>query len=199
VALPIASYALARIAHGGVTARYAIPMLIGLAAGSAYIASWLGRRAAALLLLLILAVFAMREARMLVQTAQLQPPKSGLTTQVLETAVARGVPLVIGGPLEYLSLAYYGHGHSPFLILVDPPSAKRYIGTSSLDLNLIYLRDFLPVDVQAYAEFSGRHPSFLLYAELRDPWDWWPDRLRDDGRTLQPLLVEPNHVLYLVE
>ena len=106
---------------------------------------------------------------------------------------------MIAGAQEYLTLAYYDHGRSPFLALVDPQSAARYIGTDNMDVNLIDLRAILPVNVRDYVEFSGQHPNFLLYAQLGDPWSWLPSRLRDDGRTLQPLLLEPNHVLYLVK
>jgi hypothetical protein len=196
--LPVASYLLAKVEHGGDAPRYAIPMLLGIAGGAAQLAYWVGRRASILMLVLILAIFSLREGRGLAQNIGRPTSVAALPPEVVEASTSRGLPLVIGSAIEYLPLAYYNQGKATFLFLADRQAAIQYIGTDSVDLNLSLLRDFLPVDVQSYPKFRQIHSSFLLYASTADRWSWWPGRLAKDGRSLQPILVHLDHTLFLV-
>lgn len=80
---------------------------------------------------------------------------------------------------------------------VDWESAVKFIGTDSNDLTMSAIR-FLPLDVRPYREFVASQPRFL-YSRAGDPWNWLPDRIRDDGYTSIPLPVHQDQALFMVE
>jgi hypothetical protein len=196
--LPIVGYVAAKIMHGGFTSRYTIASIVGMSAGVAYLADWTGKKGAILLLSFMLAILGSREARYWMVEARVPASKPALQDDVLQTAAAANLPLVISDG-EYIPLAYYDHGRNRFLTLVDNESAIRFIQTDSLDVTVWAVSRLLHFDAQPYQPFADRYPRFLLVTQPGDTWTWLPDRLRSDGAVLKPLVVHEKQVLFLVE
>jgi len=75
----------------------------------------------------------------------------------------------------------------------------KYSGTDSIDKNLVILRPYMPIQVDALLEFVAAHPAFLLYVE--DPgagFDWLPGYFSEVASSVQVVVVEANRKVYLV-
>jgi 4-amino-4-deoxy-L-arabinose transferase-like glycosyltransferase len=201
--LPSMGVVIAKIANGGFTPRYTMPAILGIALSAAYLFHWLGYRAAVLLLGLLFSVFACREAFFWVnqprEGATMTSPSTGIE-KLLQTAAPGDLPVVVSSGHEYLQIAYYSSPQFSrrFVFLVDVPQAIRYLRTDSMDLSLLALRPYLPLQVYEYSQFASAHPMFLLYSN-RDGNDWWPTRLTRDEHFLSVVALEQNHTLYLVK
>jgi hypothetical protein len=71
--------------------------------------------------------------------------------------------------------------------VTDPRAAVTFAGTDSIDLALLVLRRYFPLQVEDYGGFASRHREFLLVSGDGEWSDWWPARLSHDGHTLRLL------------
>jgi 4-amino-4-deoxy-L-arabinose transferase-like glycosyltransferase len=201
--LPSMGVVIAKIANGGFTPRYTMPAILGIALSAAYLFHWLGYRAAVLLLGLLFSVFACREALFWVnqprEGATMTSPSTGIE-KLLQTAAPGDLPVVISSGHEYLQIAYYGSPRfsQRLFALVDRAEAIQYVRSDTLELSLLAVRQYLPLNIYEYSEFASVHPVFLLYSN-RDSLDWWPTRLSHDGHFLRVMAFERGHILYLVK
>jgi hypothetical protein len=86
------------------------------------------------------------------------------------------------------------------MAVVDPASSLRYVGTDSVDNNLMMLRTYLPVRVQDFDTFAQDYGAFFLLSPGDGGlFDWWPRRLADEGYALRVEGMRGRQVLYLVE
>jgi hypothetical protein len=110
------------------------------------------------------------------------------------------LPVVVSDGLVYLQLLHYASPQwtQRFVAVVDGPKSITYTGTDSVDKNLVALRPYLPLDVQNFDDFTAKHAEFLLFSSQGSAWDWWPNRLLDDGYSLRLLTLRDNLRIYLV-
>jgi len=200
ILLPLCIYSAARLVNGGLTARYALPSLFGIAAGFGYLAWWFGKREATVLVVVLLSIMGVRELRYWTSGDRRAPAgPTALPNEVLEQADSTGLPLVVANMLDYLPLEYYGPAATPLYAVVDPGYGRSYVGTDSADRILLALQRIAPLHVREYSAFTKEHPRFLLASRTGDQWNWLSSRLVDDGHALTALVVRGRYNLYRVE
>ncbi len=110
--------------------------------------------------------------------------------------------MVISSGIDFLQIEHYASPEwaKRFVCLVEPPKARIYAKTDNVDKDLLVLRSYVPLPIYEFQEFAANHPEFLLYSRGRGRWDWWPDRLLDDGYVLTLQSVDTNNKasVYLV-
>jgi hypothetical protein len=205
ILLPLLAIAITMLARGGLTERYMLPAVMGIAAGSAFLLARLGRRAVMLALIFLACAFIWRDAR--AAAAMLKhppgpaiPPGLPVVRDVLANSPYGDLPIVISSGLSYLAIAHYsGPSYADRVFnLVDEQKAIEYVQTDSVDAALILLRRYLPLQVMRLQEFAAAHPKFYLYSD-GETFDWWPIRLSDDGYSLQTVKVTNGKIVYLVD
>lgn len=190
--IPMVATAAALISHGGMTTRYMLPAVLGGAAMIGFLADRLSGRARMLLLLLLLVNFGMSfvsKVKAASKNSLLEQRTSSAQElqHILAAAHEPELPVVIASGLDYLPMAYYTPpdiGRRLYLI-TDPPAALRYSGSDSIDLALLILRRYAPLQVEDYSSFSSRHRQFLLVVHGGDGFDWWPWHLLHEGHSLE--------------
>jgi hypothetical protein len=86
-------------------------------------------------------------------------------------------------------------GRSRLVWLADPEGAIRYIGTDTVERNLIALAPLVPIRVTSYDEFRGAHQNFcLLSTGIR--YDWWTKRFLEEGARLRLLGIYSGNLLF---
>ena len=130
-------------------------------------------------------------------------PQSDTKTveQFIERAGHSELPVVVSDGLSYLSLNYYASPEwsKRFVFVGDADLAAKYLGTDSVDKNVMDLRPYLPIHASEFSEFMSTHSEFFLYAE--DPgygFGWLPYHLSRGPWSLRVYLKAPNRTLYLV-
>jgi hypothetical protein len=97
--------------------------------------------------------------------------------------------VVCSAPLRFLPLSYYGSPDARYL--ADPAHARRWIGTDTVERELLALRSWAPVRVEEYSATASARAPFLLY------WrpglnSWLMRQLREDGAELRLLDEQVN-------
>ncbi len=194
------------ILHGGYTARYGWPAILGLVLGLVYLGwalwSWANftRFVVALLIALCL--------QFGVDMASAVDPSNSSLAEVRErwmrlAHVADGhpdIPVVVGDALDYLpSTQYAPLGLRGRLVeVVDPDLEVRVCGSDSTDRGGAILAGFAPLRVENRAPFLAAHREFMLYSS-RGPFDWITRYLIEKGSHLSLLWQDRSGSLYLCE
>jgi hypothetical protein len=88
--------------------------------------------------------------------------------------------------------------------VVDARAALAFSGTDSVDLALVVLQQYFPLQVVDYDSFAAGHREFLLISGGRGEkgdggrFDWWPSRLARDGHTVRLLSQGGTTAIYRV-
>jgi hypothetical protein len=205
IALPLIGLAITMTVGGGLTERYILATVIGVAAGAALLLARQGRSVVLLALLFLVCAFAWREARASVAMIKHPPGPAvpagqAMVREVLENAPDRTLPMVISSGLTYLAIAHYSAPNYADRVfnLVDEKKAVEYVHTASLEQSLVLLRRYQPLHIVPFEEFAAAHPKFYLYSD-GETFDWWPMRLSDDGYSFQTVKMNGPRVVYLVD
>lgn len=195
MSLPLVGFAVAALAHSGMTAKYLVPSLLGfpLALGFAIprLPRWgflLPTVSAALLLYVLVP-----------QERQFWSNYNGQfvsPARFVEDFVTAGghpdLPVVISDGHDFLQLQHYSSQswQQRFVILLDPEQEVAYTGNDSGDRHLAILRQYTTMPIFDFRPFLTEHPSFLLYSSGGGLGrDWWPGRLKKDGFKMQNVSV----------
>ena len=204
--MPAIGFLGADVAHGGIVPRYCLSAVFGVALGvRCLLRPWRGRTvlgAAAF----ILFVVAVQEIGFWSSPDRHTPPGNAATSlQSLVSSAHRDdlpndLPVIVADPIAYLEIQHYAAPELKrrLVDLVDPAKAVEYVQTDSAERGLLALRNFVPLNVQDYSDFTASHPAFLLYAN-HDDYEWTPSRLADDGAAPRLLVNDGSDSLYLVE
>lgn len=204
VALPLIELVAARAMHGGMTARYALPAVLGVPLILANLAARWRPLAVAAIVVVALCAVGRHEAQFWAShggsEARLVSPANGLE-EILRQAGHEDLPVVVSNGLEYLSITHYAAPEiaGRLVALVDPAESVAETGNDSLDKGLLGILCCLPIRVYEYADFAALHPIFLLYSDGDIDFDRWPDRLMRAGNGLNIVAVEGSRNLYLVD
>ena len=204
LALPFVAYAVTKLAHGGMDHRYVLESVLAVPLGAGYIIPRLNRRITLLLAILLLSILAVQEARFWASQrghfGKVVSPVDSIG-RIVSSAGHPDLPVVVSDSGEFLPFVYYAPPELArrFVDVVDPAQAVAYIGSDTVDKNLLALRAYYPLRVYEFQAFVSDHPSFLLYSSGRAGWDWWPRRLADDhGYSLELLAAKEGRKVYLV-
>lgn len=204
VALPLVVLAGAKVAGGGMTARYALPVLLGVALGVGHILAPLKQWATALVAVAVLFAVGNHERQFWksrpAHFATFVSPAAPLE-ELLKQTGREDLPVVISNGLDYLSIVHYAppQDAARFVALVDPVASVEEIGNDSLDQGLLAIRCCMDIRVETYGAFVARHPMFLLYSDGDIDFDRWPSRLMRRGQALNILETEGSRSLYMVD
>lgn len=200
--LPFVAFAATKIAGGGYDARYVLPCVLAIPLGAGYILPKLNRKIVLALGILIFGIFIAQETRFWIsQRSHLGEIVSpvGPIEHLVSLAGHSNLPVVLSDGHDYPPLVHYASPERAgrFVALVDPAQAVAYIGTDTLDKNLIILRSCYPLQVYEFQDFAAKHRSFLLYS-AGGMWDWWPRFLAQDGYSLEEVAAASGRRIYLV-
>jgi len=122
--------------------------------------------------------------------------------QALEAETGQtGLPIVISDGIQYLQMAFYASGDSARQIYSVSDSAAAVVysqsKTDSVDIALIVLRRYFPLQVDNFDEFVSRHHEFLLVGS-GGGMEWLPTRLAHDGDDVRLLSMAGGNAVYRV-
>ena len=188
--LPAVAVALAVLATGAYTPRYALPAALGVAmllplglfrleAGRRWLTA-----AACVVLVLVVARVAWYQHR---EQEVLRDERAEIVGFLQRTAAPGDLPVAIAHPQRFFEIA-----HDPpagldarLVHLSSPALALRYAGTDSTEAGLLVLRDFAPIDVRRFEDEVARdEPFLLLLTPEPDDREWVVAALEAAGRTL---------------
>lgn len=200
--LPLAILVAMKITHGGLVARYMLPGALGVPLAAGCILARFDRRSLVLFGVFLGVGVAAQEASFWIHQRHRMWKIISPATEVEQLVNATGqrdLPVVVSGALDYFQLVFYG---SPAFAarlaeIVDPSQELIYSETDNVDKALLILRDYLPLHVYEFNKFVSEHSAFLL-CSTGTAWDWWPDRLVNDGYALRLIAVQGNSKIYLV-
>jgi uncharacterized membrane protein len=204
IGLPFIVYAGTKISYGAMTERYVLPASLGIQVAAGYILPRFGRKAIALFALVVCFALVFQEVRFwhsqVHHLGKIVTPATYLETMVDSTQYS-DLPVVVSDGIDYPSIAHYA---SPELArrvvaVVDVPAAIAYCGSDSVDLALLDLRSYMPLQVYDFSSFASEHSMFLLYSTNQSQFDWWPSRFVRDGDSMTVVALEKNRKLYLVK
>jgi len=209
LSLPFVGVFLAELAHGGMSAKYVLPAMLGFPLAVAYVFPRLGPRSLApisVLALFLLGVTHQEKQFWSSYRGHFSSPADSVEVLV-GTAGHADLPVVVSDPQDFMPLSHYASpAWTPrFVALVDAPQDVIYTGSDSADKELPILAAYFPLHVYGFTAFVAEHPVFLLYSSKGGAGsDWWPRKLKSDGYTLRPAAVKPKaefdffHQVFLV-
>jgi 4-amino-4-deoxy-L-arabinose transferase-like glycosyltransferase len=198
--LPFIGFLGATIAHGGMTARYTLPTILGFSLAVAYAFPALGRKSTSLVFAATLVFLAVclgpQETRfwLLYRVNQTAPTPVDLARDLVKSAGHEDLPVVVSSPHDFLQIAHYAPAElaGRLVFVVDAPEAVVYTGSDTADVQLAILRSYYPLRVYDFKAFAVQNPTFLLYSGNggRD-LDFWPRKLKQDGYALRSIAFRP--------
>ena len=193
VCLPIVAVVAAKVSHGGMATRYMLPTVLGGALSLGYLVNKGPDALKTLLLILLLSNFASSSVNTAIHALKgslLQSRASA--NRELRTIVGQyyrsDLPIVIASGLQYLPMAYYTPNDLKYRLyaLADPRAAVMFTPgkTDSIDLALLVLQKYFPLQISGYDDFLSAHREFLLVSDGGE-FDWLTARLLHDGHALR--------------
>jgi hypothetical protein len=200
--LPIIAVVVGGITGTGMTERYSVTAIVGLAVAVAIAVDSAGARACRVTLIVIVCAVGFREAHFWWQHhADGGTPGRAATAleKIVEGTPNATLPVVVSSGLDFLPIEYYAHGElrARTVALVEPAAAREYAGSDSVDLTLLALRQWRQLPVFEWRQFIRRHQTFLLYSG-HTRWDWLRSFLIDRGAVVSLVRADRSHELFLV-
>jgi len=86
------------------------------------------------------------------------------------------LPIVIAPGSNYLPMVYYMPADHKVRLyaLADPKAAMTFFSSDSVDLALLALRPYFPLQVENYGTFASSNHEFILVSMQGTRRDWWP-------------------------
>lgn len=202
VALPLIIYSLIKIMHGGMRSTYALGAVIGVCLA---LGCTLAHARPAVLALFAVFLFSNAGAREFIfwrsnHSLRLAPPTAAVEEFIGKSGYS-SLPVVVASGVKYTPYAYYA---SPTLYkrlyyLTDEEKQLQYQGADTFDKNVVILKDYMPLQIRDYTEFTAEHSEFLVYAEEPDDkGTWLPIYLSREAASMRTVGMEPSRRLYLV-
>jgi 4-amino-4-deoxy-L-arabinose transferase-like glycosyltransferase len=201
VASPIITFILVKLMRGGMRDAYALSATIGIAIAVGCALSFARPAVVALFAVFVFSSVGVREFIFwrANHSLQLVSPAASVEEFVRESGYS-GLPVVVSSGFRYMPIAHYA---SPafskrLFCLVDEKKELQYQGTDTFDKLVVVLRDYTPLQVRDFSEFTAAHPVFLIFGE--EPGDgnnWLPQHLSHVA-SVRSVAVEPYRKLSLV-
>ncbi len=199
--LPFLSVFAAMLIHGGMSAHYVLPTLLGFPLAAGYVLPKPGRKSAVLwvgLPLASLAIFAGSREKSFwseYRSSASSASSTDLVESLVKSSGHANLPVVVSDPHDFLQLAHSADRQlsARVVSVVDAPEAVMYTGSDTADKELPILQSYAALQVYDFQSFAAKNPVFLLYSGNGGiAGDWWPRKLKQDGYTLRPVGVRPR-------
>lgn len=200
--IPILAMILAKTITGAFTDRYAMPAVIGVTVLLSWSLSALTDQRGELGLFLMICILGLFGVSLRTAHQQLlydRQSRAG-TYEFLQAQSAAGIPIVIAAPHLFFELSYRTEleGGRRFVYLADRNLALRYTDTDTVELGLIALKRWAPLDVQDFQQFRTSHTTFLVFG-YPAPFAWLiPDLVRN-GQCVTATAEHDQQFLYRVD
>jgi hypothetical protein len=201
IGLPIIEYVGIELAHGALSMRYALALILGVSIAASYTLRFLGRWVVApaivVMLILILGQEVFQWRGKMPRPGQFISPASSFE-KFAGQAGHTDLPIVVSDGGDYLPIAYYAspQWRGRVTALIDPAKAVVYAGSDSIDRQLSALRCCFALRVYDFSVFASEYPSFLLYSDGGD-FDYWPRALAAGKYNLRVLIADRSQKVYL--
>ena len=206
IMLPFIALALVRLTHAILTARYTVMAVIGIIVAVGY-ALCAGRRTIVLpFSLFLLCSVGLREYTFW-RTGH--HPVTGIWSAAsfdqlsamesfIESAGRPELPIVFDAGAMYSQISYYSEPEfrERLVYLLDEEREYRKDGNDTMVKIMRALKDYFPMKVADYSEFTNEHGAFLVYSDNTESWMLFS--IRRDGGLAVPLKTDSNRMVYLV-
>lgn len=204
--LPMITYVLVRMLHGGMLDRYTLATTIGVILGIACVLSILPVRAVVLFALFVFCIVGLREQAFwrlsgwdpLTHDTPIGETKEFAQIQdLVESGGHPDLPVVFDQEVLYLQIVHYcSPDWTRRLVFLTDEGRELSFDRSDTAVRIMKsFQDFFPVRLADYTQFTTQHSEFLLYAEP-EGWILWS--LRHEGASAQILEGKGARWLYLV-
>jgi hypothetical protein len=201
VLLPFIVFFIVRVMHGGFRDAYVLTTVLGIVLALAGALSLARPRVVAVFALFVITSVGIREFIFwrANHSLRLASPAVALGDFVQKSGYGE-LPVVVSSGMAYTPLAHYASPafFKQLFYLMDEEKELQYQGTDSFDKDIVILRDYMPLQVRDFSEFTAAHPVFLVYGEEPgDGFNWLPQHLSRVA-SVRTVAVEPSRKLYLV-
>jgi 4-amino-4-deoxy-L-arabinose transferase-like glycosyltransferase len=202
VALPIITFCLVKIVHGGMRDAYALSAVIGIAIALGCALSLARPPVVALFALFVFSSVGVRELNFWRANHSLRLASPATAVEKFVQSSGYGdLPVVVSSGMAYTPLAHYASPafFQQVFYLMDEEKELHYQGTDTFDRQVVLLRDYMPLQVRDFAGFTSAHRVFLIYGEEPgDGYNWLPQHLSHVASSVRSVMVEPYRRLSLV-
>jgi hypothetical protein len=204
LALPLITFLVTKVMHGGMVDRYVLATIIGICLAVGCLLSRARPEIVALFALFVISAVGVQELHFWrFPGSHINNVNSGgvATEKFIEGAGHRELPVVVPYGVLFVELAHYASPHTADRLIYptqDPvPNDKNWSDTGDKAIQL--LQSYLPLWVSNFREFAASHKEFLIYVEEREPGrDWLTPRLVREGWSLQTVALNDFQRVYLV-
>lgn len=190
--LPLLTVLAAKMFLGVYTARYALPVIGGIALAFAFTSArrtlsdpWFALPAAAILAVAFPASVAwsvISESREAGHFT-LKPARHLAALDLMARARSSDLPVVSASQHLFLEMSHYSAG--PLVYLADRFLASRFTNADSADINLSKLRRWAPIQVEPAEQYLDSHDRFQLLDDASFTPAWLIRKLLEDGWKLE--------------
>jgi hypothetical protein len=108
------------------------------------------------------------------------------------------LPVVVTQGMVYFQMIHYSPPEftKRLLYLTDPDKERAFEGTDTIVRAMLAVRDFSPVQLDSYEQFTRTHREFLVYSDLPG---WILENLSRDAASLRLLKLDKGRSLFLMQ
>jgi hypothetical protein len=201
VLLPIITYSVIRVMHGGMRDAYVLTSILGIVLAFGAALSLARPQVVLLFTLFIVSTIGIREFRFWRSTHSLHfTSPTDVVEEFVQNSGYSNLPVVVSSGMKYTPLAHYASPvfYKRLFYLTDQDKQFQYQGADTFDKNVAILRDYMPLQVEDFTEFTAAHPEFLLYTEEPDDAGTWLPIYLSRRASMRAVAVHPVRRLYLV-
>jgi hypothetical protein len=198
--LPFIGFAAASISHGGMTAKYMVPSVLGFALALGFclpkLRRWNSLPVAVATAALLLVLVPREQYFWGNYTGQFVSPVN-LVEEFVTRAGHPELPVVLSDTHDFMIMQHYADRswRQRCVILLDPEKAVAYYGSDTGDRQLALLRQYTDLPAYDAQPFLAAHPQFLLYSSGGGLGrDWWPVRFKKEGFQMVNVYVRPKEM-----
>jgi hypothetical protein len=204
-AIPIIAYVVAVLYTHSYTGRYSIAGLVGMSLVFWWVAQRFLRRAlepALVAVLVLCAVAGIDELRTLRRAERTNFAR--LLNDSFPFPFDGELPIVVQDARDYLKMVHYGPPELTRRIyyLADGEQSMRLEGSLGLDVSLMDLKKWVPLQVQDYRSFIEQHDRFLLFWGKSEEFaliGWQMTKMIEDGAKLALVQQHGSRLLFAVD
>jgi hypothetical protein len=205
VCLPLITYSVVRVMHGGMRDAYAMAAILGMCLAVGCMLTLVKRVGLVLFAVFLAFNVGLREFKFWesAHSLHLVKPTESLAAFVRSTGYENSdLPIVIASGMTYPQLAYYATGSIAhrLVYLTDNEKAIHYQGGDSIDKSVELLGKYMHLQARDYTEFTSAHPVFLVFGgEPGYANTWLAQHLSRQDYSVKAVAVDPTRRLFLVD
>ncbi len=203
--IPLSAYAVAVLVTHTYTGRYSIASLLGMSLLFCWgVRHFTGdRTGSALVAVLVLCALLGPEELRTLRTARHYKLNADLQDEY-PFPFNGDLPIVVQDGRDFLKMARYAPPELArrLFYLADPEQSLRLEGSLGLDVSLLDLKNWFPLQVEQYRSFVMHHDRFLLFwgkPAKESLIGWQMTKLLEDGARLEVAKQRGQRVLFTVD